>query len=285
MRIWWGAAGLDPHLHQAGCPAALQHPDMAQGPPPFQTGGVDRAQARMGDGTDGHRHVEGVAFRRSLGQGQVGLLDPVLPQGLAERPAGSRRPREEHHPRGAAAQAVDRRGLGAAPAHEGEQGVVEEAAAGEGGQAGGLGRREELRILAQDGPGQGDGGLLPGWAEPGQPLSLPQEVLQRRGPPFHVHQAGLDPGLPRGARGVRAMDGEVLQDGPSRAARVDDLGVGESLVHSFRMIRSMPTALRPSVVTSTAWSWRSPSATSNLSPFTFRNRLRLASFFMPMTPS
>lgn len=82
-------------------------------------------------GTDGRRDLEGLFRRMPHHEGAVDLRDRVAAPGLRDPRQGLAVTSEEDEARGAPAQAVEGRGVGVTAAHQMQQRVVEESAAGE----------------------------------------------------------------------------------------------------------------------------------------------------------
>ena len=110
---------------------------------------------------------------------------------------------------------MHRHGLGVQAAHAEEQGVLEEAAVRDRGQAPRLGDGEEVLVAVEDREAERDGRLLPRRPPPDERLPGPQDVHRQGDLAVEPHLAPGDP-LPPGRLGRVTV--ALRQPGEDRAA-------------------------------------------------------------------
>ncbi len=201
-------------------------------------GGPDGAEARVGDEADGGEDVVGVVLGGVLSQGAVDLLDAGgVPVG-GELRGGLRGFGEEDDAGGGSAEAVDGVGGGGLGLDEAEEGVVEEAAAGEGGQAAGFVDGEEVGVVEEDGEVQRGVGFEPGRAVPGEGLAGDEGLAAGGGEAVEGDFAVGEVLLPGLGGGVGVEGGQVGEDGLAVVFAADGGGIGVAPVeHGFECRR------------------------------------------------
>ncbi len=225
-----GAAGVETDFEDRGAGGAGEHEGEGLGGLALRMGGPDRADERMGDEADGGEDFVGVAGGGVLGEGAVDLLDaggvPVMEEGGGGRGGFG----EEDNARGGAAEAVDRVGLGVLLLDEAEEGVFEEAAAGEGGQAAGFIDGEEVGVFVEKFEGLRGGGLDPGGTVPDEGLAGDEGFVAGGGLAVEGDFAVVQLELPGFGGGVGIELGEMGEEGLAVVLTADDGGVGVALI-------------------------------------------------------
>ena len=236
MRIWCGPPRRDADRHERLAAPFAEHLDVGQRRLPRRLDGVDAAEARVRHEADRRSHAEAALPRHTAHERAVRLLDAAGAPIRGHRPSRLGRPREKQQPGGAAPEPVHRDGLGVQAAHAVEQGVVQEAAVRQAGQAARLGDRQERVVAVEDCEAEGNSRLLPRRPTPRQALSRQERVSCHRERPVDAHLAGGDPGAPHVLARVPVSRREPRQH--ARAARLapERLAVLEAAVHRERMI-------------------------------------------------
>ena len=140
---------------------------------------------------------------------------------------------EEDDSGGGSAEAVDGVGLGRLLLDEVQEGVLQESAAGEGGQAGGFVDGEEVGVVEEDVEVLRGVGFDPGWAVPDEGLAGCEGFGSGGGEGVEGDFAVVELLLPGLGGGVRVEVGEVGEQGLAVVSAADDGGVGVALVEHW----------------------------------------------------
>ncbi|MCK7541234.1 MAG: hypothetical protein MZV63_65285 [Marinilabiliales bacterium] len=163
VRATRGDGHLEERLAPVGKPP--DDTDMAYRRPSVRAIGVDGRRQRVRDRPDRRVDRERLRHPRPRGQGQVDLEDAALEHGRRQEAGGRAVAREKDGSGRAAAEPVERRADGAvALADQVEQSVLQEEAAGQDGQAGGLRQDEDVIVLVERHEFPWRVGLIPGQA-------------------------------------------------------------------------------------------------------------------------
>jgi hypothetical protein len=184
----------------------------------------------VGDEADGGEDFVVVAGGAADGEGAVNLLNlgsvPVV-----EKPGGGGGGLgEQDDAGGSAAEAVDGVGGGGAALDLAEEGVLEIAAAGKGGEAAGFIDGQQVVVLPEDGEVEGGGGFDPGRAVPDESLAGGEGFGAGGGGAVEGDFAIFEFLPPGGGGGVGIEGGEMGEQGLAVVAAADDGGVGVALI-------------------------------------------------------
>src|SRR3990172_13326315 len=115
---------------------------------------------------------------------------------------------------------------------EREKRVVQETAARQRGQTGGLGNCQEMLIPIEDGKTERCGGLLPRRSAPGEDLAAAEPLLRSGRTAIEEHLSRQDSGPPFIRRGMPVASAEVFQNRHLGGGRTQGFAVGVALIQA-----------------------------------------------------